>query len=197
MFCVLPTLAIIGVGVGTGKIQIDEELKPGSIYRLPSLTVLNTGDESSDYEVSVEYHENQKELRPEEAWFIFSPKEFYLEPGEAKTVDIKLNLPLKMEPGNYFGYLEAHPLKKSQQGQTSIGVAAAAKLYFTVIPANLVLGIYYKAASFWKVYSPWPQRTLTLLVIVVIVILFKKFFNINIDLKKNKKKITTLTDNEN
>ncbi len=41
--------ARIGVGVGTGKITIDENLKPGIIYKLPPLTVVNTGDEASDY----------------------------------------------------------------------------------------------------------------------------------------------------
>ncbi len=51
------TLAQIGVGVGVGKIQVDEKLKPGMIYQLPSFTVLNTGGEPSDYEISIQYHE--------------------------------------------------------------------------------------------------------------------------------------------
>lgn len=186
---IFPTVALarIGVGVGTGKIQVDEKLKPGMIYELPSLTVLNTGDEPSDYEVTVEYHEKQPELRPRKEWFIFSPAKFYLKPGEIKTVDIKLNLPVSMEPGNYFAYLEGHPFKKAESGGTSVGVAAAAKLYFTVVPANAVLGVYYKAASFWKVYSPWTERAIWVVVIVVLAILFKKFFHLEINFKQAKK----------
>lgn len=183
---ILPStvFAKIGVGVGTGKIQVEDKLKPGIIYELPSLTVLNTGDEPSDYEVNVSYHEKQPQLRPPQSWFIFSPQKFHLEPGKAQTVTIKLNLPVRTEPGEYFAYLEGHPFKKAVSGNTTIGVAAASKLYFTTIPGNLFEGIYYKIVSFWKVYSPWPQRALILIGIILILGLFKRFFNIQIGLKK-------------
>jgi len=49
----------IGVGVGTGKIQVDKPLKPGSVYIVPPLTVMNTGSESSEYTVSIDYSGNQ------------------------------------------------------------------------------------------------------------------------------------------
>lgn len=180
------TFAKIGVGVGTGKIQVDEDLKPGIIYKLPVLTVLNTGDEESDYEVSVAYHSKQPELPPSKDWFVFSLQKFHLKPGEAKNIEIKLNLPIRAQPGDYFAYLEGHPAKKSQSGSTSIGVAAAAKLYFTVVPANFLQGIYYKLVSFYKVYSPWPQRVVIALVVLLTIVAFKKFFNIKINLKRPK-----------
>lgn len=186
LILILPStiFAKIGVGVGTGKIQVEDKLKPGTIYELPSLTVLNTGDEESDYEVNVSYHEKQPQLRPPQYWFIFSPQKFHLEPGKTQTVSIKLNLPVMTEPGDYFAYLEGHPVKKSVSGNTSIGVAAAAKLYFTVIPGNLFEGVYFKILSFWKVYSPWPQIILLLAGAFLVFSLFKKFFNIRINLKK-------------
>lgn len=186
LFSLFPNtvFARIGVGVGTGKIQVEDKLKPGIIYELPSLTVLNTGDEESDYEVNVSYHEKQPQLRPPQSWFIFSPSKFHLEPGKAQTVTIKLNLPVRTEPGDYFAYLEGHPFKKSQSGNTTIGIAAAAKLYFTVIPGNFLEGIYYKIISFWKVYSPWPQRLLILLAIGTAYLWVRKHFNIQIGLKK-------------
>jgi len=176
--------ATIGVGVGTGKIRIDDKLKPGLIYELPPVTVLNTGDESSDYEVTVSYHEKQKEKMPAASWFIFSPKKFNLKPGKTQVVKIKLNLPVRAEPGNYFAYLEGHPIKKGISGNTTIGVAAAAKLYFTVIPGNFLEGIYYKIVSFWRVYAPWPQRAVIAVIILLGYILAKKFFNIEINLKR-------------
>ncbi|MBI2414887.1 hypothetical protein HYV31_03600 [candidate division WWE3 bacterium] len=181
-------LARIGVGIGTGKIQIDEKLKPGIIYELPPLNVLNTGDEVSDYEVAVAYHEKQSQLMPPEAWFIFEPQRFSLEPNAGSTVTVKLNLPLKTIPGDYFAYLEAHPTKKAENGNTSIGVAAAAKLYFTVEPANIIEGMYYRAISYWKIYQPWSSRFAVLAGIVLALILFKKFFNIQINIKKPEKK---------
>ncbi len=177
-------LARIGVGVATGKIIINEKLKPGIIYNLPPLTVLNTGDVSSDYEVAITYFEKQPQLKPDNSWFIFSPQRFHLDPGKVQIVNIKLNLPVSVKPGDYFGFLEAHPIQKDKAGQTTIGIAAAAKLYFTIVPANIFYGIYYKISSFWQIYAPWPQRVLILLVIIVAIIFIRKFFNIQIGLKK-------------
>lgn len=178
------------MGVGTGKIQVDEKLKPGIIYELPFVTVINTGDEPSDYEVDISYHEKQKELLPSKDWFMFSPKEFHLDPGETQPVKITINLPIRTEPGNYFAYIEGHPLKKTGMGNTTIGVAAAAKLYFTVEPANLFSGVYYKIRSFWEVYKPWPQRIVIGLVAICILLIFKKFFKIQVNMRKPKREGT-------
>ena len=177
-------LAKIGVGVNTGKIQVDEELKAGMIHKLPPITVINTGDEPAEYEASVTYHQDQPELRPQQNWFIFTPQKFYLEPGKGQLVEIKINLPLRIEPGNYFAYLEGHPIATVKKGTTTLGVAAAAKLYFTVVSANIFYGIYYRIVSFFKVYAPWPQRVVAAILIVGLLVLFKKFFNIQINLKK-------------
>lgn len=181
-------LAKVGVGVGSGKIQVEEKLKPGIIYQLPPLNVINTGDEESDYQVSIGYHNDMPQLRPVKEWFIFSPNDFHLKPGEVKTVDIKLNLPLRVAPGDYFCYLEAHPAKKESSGNASIGVAAAAKLYFTVIPASFWQGTYYKIISFFKIYAPWPQRVSGIILLVIILVLFKRFFNLQIGLKNSRGK---------
>lgn len=179
-------IAKIGVGVGTGKIQVTEKLKPGQIYVLPSITVLNTGDETGTYAISVAYHEQQPEIMPPREWFSFEPKNFVLEPGKAQVVEIRLDVPVKTIPGDYFAYLEASPDIKSISGQTSIGVAAASKLYFTIAPANFVEGIYYRTISLWKLYEPWTSRSAYALGIVVALVLFKKYFRIELNSKKKE-----------
>lgn len=193
----IPSLvsARIGVGVGTGKIQVEDELKPGTIYELPPLTVINTGDETSAYEVAVSYHEKQPELRPEDSWFVFSPQKFELDPGEVQTVTVKVDLPVRVEPGEYFAYLEGHPLKKTEAGEASIGIAAAAKLYFTVVPGSFIEGVYYKILSFWNIYAPWPQRVVTVLGIIVLFIIFKRFFHIQVGRKQPTQKKHNETTN--
>src|SRR6056297_3651664 len=120
VFVLLLSIPIIvsgstGVGVGLGEIKVDQPLKAGKIYNLPSVPVLNTGDEASKYEVSIEYHQNQQEkeemgLKPAENWVSFSPESFHLQPGETKVVETTLILPVKTKPGDYFAYLEAHPI---------------------------------------------------------------------------------------
>jgi len=176
--------ARVGVGVGTGKIVVENKLKPGEIYRLPSISVLNTGDEPGEYEVGITYHEKQPELPPPEEWFNFKPAKFDLKPGEVKTVEILLNLPIKAKPGDYFAYVEGRPIVKAEDGTVHIGVAAAAKLYFTVVPSSILWAIYYKLNSFWQVYAPWPKRGLIVLGVIVIVLLFKKYFRVQINPKR-------------
>ncbi len=146
--------------------------------------MMNTGDEPTNYEVSVAYHEKQPELMPPNGWFDYSPNGFFLQPGETKVVEVTLNLPLKAEPGKYFAYLEAHPAKKSTNGNTTIGVAAAAKLYFTVVPANALSGIYYKIISFWKVNQPWSSRVTIAVGGILLALLAKKFLKIQVGIKQ-------------
>jgi hypothetical protein len=193
LFLPVLVLARVGVGVGIGKIVVDQKLKPGLIYVLPSLPVLNTGDEPGDYGVSIEYHEGQETnpqmgLKPKKEWFSFEPSQFHLEPGQAQQVQIKLTLPLKgVKPGNYFAYLEAHPIVKEKAGQTRVGVAAAAKLYFTVAPANFLVGIYYRIASFFALYSPWSYVVLAIVVLAILIALFRRFFSVKIGISLRKK----------
>lgn len=185
-FAVSPVLAKIGVGVATGKIVIDETLHPGTIYKLPPLTVVNTGDEAGDYGVEVAYLEKQAELRPAQAWFTFKPSTFHLEPGKSQAVEITLNLPLKVQPGKYFAYIEGHPAKVSDNGQTSVGIAAAAKLYFTVAPANLLVGLYYRLITFWKLHHPLDTIIAGTIALIALIMTFKSQFNFQITKKSTK-----------
>ncbi len=186
----LPFLAAakLGVGVGTGKIEIDQAMKAGLIYDLPSLIVLNTGDEASEYTIGIQHREKQPELVPEDSWFQFEPKTFYLEPGENQIVNIRLTLPVKgAKPGDYFAFLQAYPVQKATSGGTTIGVAAATKLYFTVAPANIFVGLYYRAASIFAMYSPWSYIIGFVILLAIIMTIFRKIFRFKLNLSIDKK----------
>ncbi len=180
----LMVFASVGVGVGTGKIIMNQPLKPGGIYNLPSLVVFNTGDEESDYEIYVSYNTDQPQLRPAREWLGFEPSEFRLKPGKSQSVSIKLNLPLKASPGDYFAYLGAKPVVKGEAGATSIGVAAATTLYFSVAPANILQAITFRISSFWKMYAPWTWIVLAVIIGAIIIVLFRKFFRFQIGVTK-------------
>jgi P pilus assembly chaperone PapD len=180
--------AKIGVGVGTGKIQVDQKLKAGLIYTLPSITIINTGDEPSEYGVGIQYRENQPELKPQKEWFFFEPQNFHLEPGQTQTVQIKLTLPIKgATPGNYFAFLQGFPVNKAQAGSTSVGVAAAAKLYFTVAPANFFAGLYYRCLSLCIKYSPWSYVIIAVILAAIFISLLRRYFSFNIGIGLKKK----------
>jgi len=187
LFIIFPLSASanVGVGVNLGKINIDEPLKPGGVYIFPVIGVINTGDEDGNYAFEVTYHQDQPELRPAAEWFSFSPSTFPLEAGMSQNVEIKLSLPIKMKPGEYFAYLEAHPVVVSGPG-TTIGVAAATKTYFTVIPANLWQAIVYKTSSLFILYAPWTYVVSAILIGAILIWLFRRFFSFNIRISKKE-----------
>lgn len=182
---VLPLMVLggIGVGVGTGKIVVKDILKPGVIYNLPIFTVLNTGDEPSDYAVEITTDLNQPQLKPLNEWFSFSPARFHLEPKKSQPVVITLTLPMKIEPGDYFGYVDAHPVVEAGPG-TSVGISAASKLYFSVAPANLWQAIIFRISSFWARYTPWNWVILATVLGAIIIVSFKRRFAFQIGIRK-------------
>lgn len=179
--------ARLGVGVATGKIEVDENLRPGVIYELPAITVLNTGDEPAEYGIGVAYHQDQPEHQPPKEWFSFKPSRFHLNPGEGRAVEIVLTVPLKTVPGKYFAYVEGFPVKSEAGGDTSINIAAATKLYFTVEPANIFQGLYYRVKSLWENTQPYSAIGLAVVGVVIAAKIAGKYVNIDVNLKKKNK----------
>jgi hypothetical protein len=173
----------VGVGVGTGKIIIEDKLKSGARYELTPLSVINTGNVEAVYEVSLSYHEQQPEKRPLNKWFSFKPNNFTLKPGEIENVSVELQLPLQSEPGDYFAYLEAHPIQTVADGNTSVGVAAAAKLYFTVEPSNVFQALYYRALSVYERYNLLFNVIGITLGVFIVLRIMRRFVSLDIKLK--------------
>lgn len=179
-----PSHATIGVGIGSGKIYVQEPFKPGGIYDLPPIPVLNTGDEPSEYGMGVEFHQDQPQLRPEKEWFTYSPATFHLDPGRSQVVEIHVTLPVHVTPGDYFAYLEARPIVGDVAGVSKVHVAAAAKLYFTVQPANLFQALYYRFSFFLSRFYPWPQTIFIVLVLASLLNYARRFVHIDVGLRK-------------
>lgn len=123
-----------GVGVTLGEIVVEERLAPGGSWELARLGVLNTGDEAGPYEVTVSYADEATAKRPPAGWFEFSPARFDLAAGDSRMVEVRLTLPTGADAGEYFAYLEAHPVTSAEG--VSVSVAAATKVSFTVKDAS-------------------------------------------------------------
>lgn len=182
---ILPATAIasVGVGVGTGRINVAEKLKSGGIYTLPPVTVFNTGTEAATYTMDVTLNEKQSQLKPNPAWLSFSPRQFTLSPGRSQLVTPTLHPPLRTPPGNYFAYLEAHPAETVKQGTATVGVAAATKLSFSVVPSNIFLDILFRLIALYRHYEPWSQIGSVLLAAGTIILILNKFINLRAALK--------------
>lgn len=185
VFFVTDAYARIGVGVGSGKIELNDPLRAGGIYDLPVLPVINTGDEDSEYKVKVSFRNDQVDLRPNAEFFKFEPETFSLSPGQVKNVRIVLTLPVNTAPGKYFALLTAEPVKKTANvGNTSVGVAAASKLYFQVTPSNIFQGILFRLISLYKTYKVFTFIALGLVVAFVLYRLGRKYIHLEIGIRK-------------
>jgi hypothetical protein len=177
----------IGVGVGTGRITLDEPIKPSLTYDLPSIAVFNNGDVRSEYEMTVEFNETQPQLKPQANWISFNPKTFMLEPGQAQQVTITINPDYSAVPGEYFAYLEAHPLKRDQSGRAAVQVAAATKFEFKIIPANMFQRVYYALQAFWNKHKPILIPALIALLIIILVLIARRY--LKVEIKKPEKSV--------
>lgn len=176
-------VAKVGVGMGAGEIRVDEPVKLGGIYELPSVRIFNTGDEVTTYGMGVAFHQDYHELRPAKEWFSFNPTTFTINPGKSQEVLITMMVPLKGEPGDYFAFIESGPVPTNAPG-TSVGVAVATKLYFTLVPANIFQAISFRISSFFETYSPWSWGALGLIVLVVLFMIVRRFLSFNIAVRK-------------
>lgn len=177
--------AKVGVGMGQGEIRLTDKIKPGGIYNLPPIRIFNTGDEVTTYEMRVTYQQEYSEMRPDHSWFIFTPNTFTLEPTKSEEVKVSMVVPLKAEPGEYFAYLESGPVIENKTG-TSVGVAVATKLFFTVVPANIWQAIIYRTSAFFATYSPWSWIALGIISLILLILVFRRFFSFSIGVKKKQ-----------
>lgn len=183
LFSSSSTFAKVGVGMGAGEIRLTEPMKLGGIYQLPDLRIFNTGDETTTYGMDVAYHQDRTELRPAKEWFSFNPGKFTLEAGKSQEIRVTMTIPLKAEPGDYFAFVESGPMASNKPG-TSVGVAVASKLFFTVVPANIFQAVFFRTSSFFKAYAPWSWIGLVVLFAAILIALVRRFFSFNVAMRK-------------
>jgi len=183
LFLCLPAADIqaqSGVGIMPGIIRVDEPLLPGGRYNLSSLQVLNTGSEASDYGVELASMAEQEELQPPYDFIIINPTSFHLEPGANQVVSLSLDIPIRAKPGDYLAYIEAHPVAIGARDGMQIGVAAATKLYFTVKPANVFVGIINFIASFFTRTAPVSYIVLGVIVLGLVIFFLRRRIRVDI-----------------
>lgn len=153
---VLPAGSDRGVGVTLGQIQIDEPVRPGGRYVLPSIGVVNTGGQTDRYRISHTRLSNQPERWPGRQWLSFQPDAFSLGPGESRQVDLVLTVPVGAEPGAYFAIIEAIV---GDEGSDAMLAAAGTKLTFTVAPATWLQAQRTRLERWLEDASPWLELT--------------------------------------
>jgi hypothetical protein len=151
-----PAAADRGVAVSLGRIELERPLDKGRSYTLPTLSVINPGDEPSGYRLAVNYIGDQTQQKPPADWFEFSDESVQLPPGQSKPVTIRLRIPTDARPGEYQALLEAALTGDVGQG-AAVGAAAAARLTFDVRAAGWLDARWNQVKQFFSDASPWPQ----------------------------------------
>ncbi len=172
-------LAQAGVGITPGIIEVDEPLLPGGYYKLPTVQVINTGTEASQYEVVLTIMGDQKELKPTNDFISFNPRSFYLKPDASQAIVVTLDIPARAKPGDYLAYVEAHPVSQAAGG-TSVGIAVATKVFFTVKPANILVGIGYSIVSFFTRTAPVSYIVLGVIALGIIIFFLRRHIRFEI-----------------
>lgn len=93
-----------------------------------------------------------------------------------------MTIPLRARPDDYFAFIEAHPVIEATG--TTVGVAAATRLFFTVRPANLASAVTNRVRSFFETYSPEGYIGLGVLGGIVIFFAARRFIRIRIGLER-------------
>jgi hypothetical protein len=142
-----------GVALDVGRIEVDRDLSRGGSYKLPPIGVHNPGTETADYRIGVTYIDDQRGERPPVDWFSFDPSEVTLAPGEAAPVTVTLNIPAGANPDDYEALIQAAVAPEGEG--TTVGVAAAARLEFTVKPSNMLEAWQLEAEGWIEDNRPW------------------------------------------
>jgi hypothetical protein len=174
-----------GVGVGLGSVRVGEILKPGGIYELPDLPVINTGEVAGTYEVRATLVNpkgwTEKPLGLGSDAFRFSPQSFHLVPDQSRLVSVTLTLPLNTLDGDYLFYLEASPVQNPTKG-VALGPTAATKLYFSV-QAGTVLGALRTRLITFILTRPEIYLLLAVLLLLEAFFLLRRHFSLHLELQ--------------
>ena len=173
-----------GVGINLGRIEITDRLSPGGAYDLPTLGVINTGNERGDYEVVISYLHDQPQARPPGGWFEFRPQQFSLDAGQTQNVGIRLTLPTGADPGDYFAFIEVHPVADGEG--VRVGIAAATRLSFAVKPANWFEEQRVRLNRFLDENEPWSYIVPASILFALLLFLMRRYFRIRLHVERRQ-----------
>lgn len=151
-----------GVSVDLGRVAIDDELRAGQRYTLPTIGVTNRGTERTSFQVVAGPMEGVRS--GPSSWFRLEPASFELAPGETQPVSVSLVLPPDASPANYQQLISARIAPTGEEG-IGLGAAAASVVSFRVVPSSVWEGMWNSAMSFFRAGHPWSTLAVGVIVL--------------------------------
>ena len=154
--------ASVGVGIQAGPVRLGSVAHAGQSYSLPSVYVVNTGTETETVILRVERLSHGPGRAVPPSWIQVAGHGVQLQAHQSARIPLQLVLPGGAQRGRYSSDIVADVTGTISVGQANLGVAAATKLVFSVVPGA--------AQGFWPAVpasSAWILGGLLLLVIAV------------------------------
>jgi len=174
-----PARADKGVALDVGSVKIDQKLSRGGSYSLPPIGVRNPGNETTSYEMGIDFVEDQQGRRPKESWFSFEPERFTLEPGKTTRVRIELDIPPGARPDDYEALVVASIVTEGEG--TALGGAAAARLNFTVKESNIFEAWLLRIRYWFSDNAPWSYVVPAAAAALIVLWFARKRFSLRIE----------------
>jgi hypothetical protein len=172
-------LAAVGVGTTTPQIVIDQDVRPGGIYRLPAIPVINTGTVRSEYKIFADRASQQSVHFADPAWITVLPETIVLEAGARGLVTPTMRVPLKARPGDYQALLVAQPIMPGADAATP-NIQVGTKVLFRIARSNLLMAVYWRIRSLFELWSPWPYLVLAALIALPATVLVIRRYRVSL-----------------
>ncbi len=125
--------ASVGVGIQAGAVRLTGKAHPGGSYALPAVYVVNTGTQDESLSVRIERLSAGSARAVPVSWVhVGSPVQ--LSHSQSARISLELDVPPTARPGHYLSDVVVHGSASLSDGSAHLGVAAATKLQFTVVP---------------------------------------------------------------
>ena len=133
---IIPTAAeaSIGIGIQAGPVRLSGAAHPGGIYSLPRVLVVNTGTQTESVVIEVERVSPGRGLTVPPSWVREAGPTVSLAHDQSSRIPLRLVVPATAKAGSYVSDVIARGSAGLAAGSANLGVAAATKLEFTIVP---------------------------------------------------------------
>jgi hypothetical protein len=126
--------ASVGVGVQATPVQLANVAHAGGSYALPSVYVIDTGTQPEAITVRVERLSKGTGRAVPPSWVQATGPAVQLSPRQSTRIPLELVVPGGAKPGRYLSDIVVAGSAVISAGRANLGVAAATRLEFSVVP---------------------------------------------------------------
>jgi hypothetical protein len=126
--------ADIGTGIGANPLRLASRAQPGGRYHLPSVLVVNTGNQASSYIVQVKRLGQPNGHDVPASWIRFAHTKVQLRPHKRAVIPAVLTVPKHAAGGVYRSNVVVSTYtRRPGGGGAALGAAAADELSFAIV----------------------------------------------------------------